>query len=200
MKPIIQTASGKFVSLTDPRPEDIVLADIARALSNLSRFTGHVGFYSVAEHSVGVAFLTEMFYSREYSGGFEKQAFKAGLFHDATEAYVGDVSSPLKSLLPGYQSIEKRFHEVISAKFSLHVFKVGGADLVKAADLAMLELERQRFFGREPDPAWPGFLPGFEVTSAELETVSDGALGAFDREPAAAWNLFVDATGRYGLP
>lgn len=206
MKPLIQTCTGKLIDLTAPTVADIDIRDIARSLSNLSRFTGHVGFYSVAEHSVGAAALTQFFAIREMKAVEENpllsaEAFKAGLLHDATEAYLGDVSSPLKSILPEYKRLEEQFHEVITERFRIHTFKVqtehGVVDLVKAADMAMLELERQRFFGLERDPAWPGFLPGYEIERDTFDELTDGRI-EFGRDPMAAWNLFADAWGPYG--
>ena len=52
----IQTYTGRAFDLLDPRPEQIDPLDIAHALSQICRFTGHVReFYSVAQHSVLVA-------------------------------------------------------------------------------------------------------------------------------------------------
>lgn len=42
-----------------------------------------------------------------------------GLLHDASEAYLGDVSKPLKELLPDYREIEDRFQRVIAEKFNI---------------------------------------------------------------------------------
>jgi 5'-deoxynucleotidase YfbR-like HD superfamily hydrolase len=86
----IQTWSGRRVFPLDARPSEICLDDVANALSNVCRFTGHVKFYSVAEHSVRV--------SRACPDG----AALFGLLHDAAEAYLGDVARPWKSCLYVY--------------------------------------------------------------------------------------------------
>ena len=52
----IQTYSGIEFYPLDPRIEEVKLLDIAHALSNICRFTGHCNeFYSVAQHSVLVS-------------------------------------------------------------------------------------------------------------------------------------------------
>jgi hypothetical protein len=60
------------------------------------------------------------------------------LLHDAVEAYVGDISSPLKSMLPGYRVIEERHKVALEKKFAV---SLGGA-YVKTVDLRMLATER----------------------------------------------------------
>ena len=78
------THAGKHVDPLNVRPEDICLEDIAFALSNISRFGGHVPFLSVAEHSVRVCMAAP------------PKLKKAALLHDAAEAYIGDIIWPLK--------------------------------------------------------------------------------------------------------
>lgn len=84
----ILTHTGKRPDLLHPRIEDICLEDIAHALARIGRFTGHGDcFISVAQHCVHVSDLCP----------FDLKPW--GLLHDATEAYLGDVSSPLKQAL-----------------------------------------------------------------------------------------------------
>jgi len=161
---MIQMAGGKYLDLENPNTGDIEFKDIASALSNITRFTGHVGFYSVAEHSVGVAAIARFFALR--AGEDAVEAFRAGLMHDATEAYLGDVSSPLKRLLPEYRRLEERWANAVELKFGVSLRH----PLVKAADLAMLEIERRRKFGIETSSQWPGFLPGYEITHEDLNS------------------------------
>lgn len=107
-KSSISTVSGRFFDILRPNDYAFDIEEIATALSNICRYTGHVEcFYSVAEHSVLVSRLVPC-----------KLAL-AGLLHDASEAFVGDVSSPLKKLLPEYQKIEDSVQEAIAKQFRL---------------------------------------------------------------------------------
>lgn len=104
----MQTYTGQQFYPMDPRVEDINHIDIAHSLSMQCRYNGHVKqFYSVAEHCVIISHLVE-----------PKHALWA-LLHDSTEAYVGDVISPLKHHLPQYREIEDRLMLVIAKKYCL---------------------------------------------------------------------------------
>jgi 5'-deoxynucleotidase YfbR-like HD superfamily hydrolase len=93
----------------NPKPEDILLEDIAHALSQICRFTGHTSLpYFVAHHSV----LVSRFVSPENA--------LWGLLHDAPEAYLNDLSSPLKTIINGdYHKLEDSIMSVIANKFGL---------------------------------------------------------------------------------
>lgn len=105
---VVQTASGRFVDLYDPRPETIVWEDVALALGAQARFNGHTRrFYSVAEHSVRVSFCVP-----------EEDALW-GLIHDAAEAYIGDIVSPVKRLCPELYVVERALLNVICDKLGL---------------------------------------------------------------------------------
>jgi len=107
-KTCITVHSGKYFDILDPVSFEYEIEDIATALSNLCRYTGHVDhFYSVAEHSVLVSQLVP-----------PKLAL-CGLLHDASEAFLGDISSPLKQLLPNYKDIENNVQEQIAKAFNL---------------------------------------------------------------------------------
>ena len=84
----IQTFTGKRVFPLRPRAEDIDIRDIAHALSLKCRFGGHISsFYSVAQHSVAVSTC------RWLTTPVERLW---GLLHDAGEAYLPDIASPIK--------------------------------------------------------------------------------------------------------
>ena len=109
----IQTHSGKAFYPFAPRPDDIDIEDIAHALAHQCRFGGHVSkFYSVAQHCVLIARVL-------HAQGFDKRTILAGLLHDATEAYLVDLPSPVKNMLPGYRDAENRLAAVIAEKFDL---------------------------------------------------------------------------------
>lgn len=129
MIPTIQTISGRYYNLEIPRPSEICLTDIAHALSNLCRFTGHsFQFYSVAQHSVIVSQIVP-----------PDLAF-AALLHDAHEAYVGDMSAPLKELLQEYQRVELLAANAVRLRFGVPLKM---PEAIKRADLVALATERR---------------------------------------------------------
>lgn len=127
--PTILTVSGNYFPLLAPSADDIRVVDIAHALSNLCRFTGHVReFYSVAQHSVLVSQIVP------------PEDALAALLHDASEAYITDISKPLKPHLGGYVEIETRIMEVVLQAFGLPTCL---PDSVKRADLILLATEKR---------------------------------------------------------
>lgn len=106
----IQTYSGVVLYPLDPRPEEILIEDIAHALSNTPRFTGHTKqFYSVAQHSVLVSYRVP-----------DEMALR-GLLHDASEAYINDIARPTKRMpfMHEYREIEKNLQAAIYKKFGI---------------------------------------------------------------------------------
>lgn len=127
----IQTFSGIAFQLFEPRADLVHLDDITHSLSQLPRFTGHAKRrYYIAEHSYHVAMLVPRRYRRE------------ALLHDAGEAYVNDLSSPLKHGpgMEGYRSIEKGVERAIAERFKLRVTPEA-KKAIKWADRQMLALE-----------------------------------------------------------
>ena len=104
----IAIVGNRFFDILKPEEHDYDIDCIATALSNICRYTGHVDkFYSVAEHSVLVSKLVPEKYALE------------GLLHDASEAFLGDVSSPLKKLLPDYKRIENNVQKAMADFYGL---------------------------------------------------------------------------------
>ncbi len=134
---VIRTFTGKYINVFDPQPHDICLEDIAHALSNLCRFGGHTRqFYSVAEHSIRTAKFVEPPYRL------------AALLHDASEAYLLDIPTPVKIMFPEYHKAEYRMMEVIAEKFG---FEYPLSDEVRMADKLMLQLEWLEFMTGSQD-------------------------------------------------
>ena len=134
MTPWIQTYTGKQFDLRDPTPSIICIEDIAHSLSNLCRYVGHSKtFYSVAQHSVIVSYnCTDV---------------RWGLMHDVAEAYIGDISRPLKTLLRDIQWIEYGIEYIIAEKFGLNL---PIPDEIKTVDNILLATERLYFMGEIP--------------------------------------------------
>lgn len=141
--PVIQTVGGRYVNPLDLQVEDIDITDIAHALANQCRFSGHVReFYSVAEHSVRVAEILE-------ESGQPLDVILQGLLHDASEAYLIDVPRPLKSeptFGDAYLEAEAAATLVIFAAFQLPAVE---PPEIKAADNVMLATERRDLMPRD---------------------------------------------------
>lgn len=147
------THSGTKVFCRVPRKEDIRIDDIAEALSKICRFNGHcAGFYSVAQHSVIAA-----------QHAAPRLKF-AALMHDAHEAYVQDVISPLKDCLgDNYRNIENKWEAAVRDRFGVN-YTLEDWKEIKKIDLRMLATEHRDLF-REGEE-WPvidGFEPFTEV-------------------------------------
>lgn len=135
----ILTHSGEHFDLLSPQPGMVKLLDIAHALAHTARFNGHTAWhYSVAQHSLLVASLVPA----------EHQL--VALLHDATEAYLGDVTRPLKLLLDRYQQLERRVWHSICARFSLNPII---PDCIHEADRIALVTERRDLMPRD-DAHW----------------------------------------------
>lgn len=107
MEPTIRTFTGKTVNPLDLSEDDIDIRDIAHALALCNRFAGHTRVpYSVAQHSVYTAVLCP-----EYP--------LTALLHDASEAYLGDVTKWVKQspVMLHYREVEERIQKTINKKF-----------------------------------------------------------------------------------
>lgn len=121
------------------------IKDIASSLSKICRWGGHCSeFYSVAEHSLMVHDLME---------GFGLGDPLEGLLHDATEAYLSDVISPHKPLMPDWKVLDSGLETKVRQHFYLPERKTPGC--TKADGLALYieayHLLPSKGFG----PAWP---------------------------------------------
>ena len=126
----IHTFSGIAFDLLDPKPEMILVEDIVHSLALINRFNGAAKFpYSVAQHSLYVA------------GLLPPDLKLHGLLHDAPEAYVGDMVSPLKKIMTEYKEVEAGIARVVAEIFGL---SWPAPPEVKKADLAVMSAEREQ--------------------------------------------------------
>lgn len=170
-EPWIETASGLHYHFLSPQLDEITIEDIAMALANKCRFSGHTQFYSVAEHSVCVAYR------------LPPTLRLAGLLHDAAEAYLGDIPSPLKQVLPEFKAIEKINEAAIENKFgiSLNLFE---RVTIKKADTQALYTEAYYLLPSKAQD-WGMFAQGEWVHEPEFKP------GCFP--PVIGYKMFMDA-------
>lgn len=109
--PFITTYTGKKFDPTEPDIALIDIDDVAHALSLLCRANGHFPeFYSVGIHSLNCA-------NEARARGYSARMQLACLIHDASEAYLSDITRPVKSVLPQYKNIENRLQNAIEEKW-----------------------------------------------------------------------------------
>jgi hypothetical protein len=160
----------------DPRSEEVRPEDIAHALSNRARWSGHSKrFYSVAEHSLRVmAVATELAIERRISTSL---VGPYGLLHDANEAYLPDVPRPVKPFIPGWLAIEARVQEVALERFSLPPPPAEVAEIVDDADAILLSIEARELF--DEDHYAVKKIPPIEVSPAVECAAKLGVYGVF---------------------
>jgi uncharacterized protein len=123
----IMLQSGSIFDLKEPETSEINIEDIAHGLAHTCRFAGQCkAFYSVAEHSVLVSKVVP-------------EAGLAALLHDAAEAFVGDMTRPLKQLLPEFAKIEKKIERAIFQRFEI---EWPPPSSIKAADYSVMAAEQ----------------------------------------------------------
>lgn len=146
---VVQLHSGFCVDLLAPDLRDLTLTDIATGLSRIARFVGATKGahpYTVAQHSCLVADILEQ---RRETHAMQK----AGLLHDAHEALMGDIISPVKAALGRHvvHELERRLQVALSARFGLGPM-IWCQPTLDQADADALATERRDLMAR---PTWP---------------------------------------------
>lgn len=142
---IFITHGNRLIDFANPQNSDIHIDDIIHHLARIPRFGGKLDrHYSVLDHSVYAAMI-----AKAYMKADEETVF-AVLMHDAQEAYLGDVPTPLKNLLPEYKLIEKEFERVIQNQFGIKM-TAKMKEMVKTADLLALKAEKNAFINTPPE-------------------------------------------------
>lgn len=132
------TYTGRKFYPADIRPGDICIEDIAHGLAGEMRFGGQSPRrITVAEHSILVA--------QVLSGSSRLM----GLLHDASEAFLKDIPSPVKVLLPDYKELESAVMRAVAYEFGLPAGFQHGAD-IKVADAYILTREQEVGWAEAP--------------------------------------------------
>lgn len=139
----ITTAHKIHFKPLEPRKEEIMIEDIAHALSLMTRANGHFPeFYSVGQHCIGC-------YKEAAARGLGEKISFICLLHDASEAYIADVTRPVKKELKEYLVIEKRLQNAIYERFLGTVPTEKEMKAVSEIDDAMLFYEFYHYMGEK---------------------------------------------------
>ncbi|ROR25138.1 hypothetical protein EC845_1178 [Comamonas sp. BIGb0124] len=158
----ILTSQGHEFDLALDTTNLYVLDDIASALAQINRFTGHaLRPYSVAEHSLLCAHIAQQ-------QGLPAIVQAAALMHDGHEAYVGDASSPAKAVLGDvWREFENRHMKAVRERYGLVETFAKYRATLHHIDLIALATERRDLIEYEPGRSsiWPSLdTKGQEVT------------------------------------
>jgi 5'-deoxynucleotidase YfbR-like HD superfamily hydrolase len=141
------------------------LEDIAHHLASVNRYGGAAIYpYSVAQHSVALAIGI-------WDATQDPFLCLDALFHDAGEAYVGDMRKPLKDRCPDFVAMEKPIDAAIRQAMQRRGIAVPSeeSDIVRVYDRRVVANERQfvmqpskqhwnEMDGHEPIPGLPPHL------------------------------------------
>lgn len=128
----IRTFTGLYMNVFVPTLEMIEIEDIVHGISVQPRFSGQLAhFYSVAQHSIWCV-------ERAQESGLSNALQFQCLMHDASEAYLMDIPSPIKARFPFYKEIENGLMLKIAEKFG---FDYPLNETVKEIDLNALKWE-----------------------------------------------------------
>lgn len=137
------------------------IRDIADSLSKLCRYGGHGRFYSVAQHSVLVSRLCPTL---------------EALLHDAHEAYIGDIASPVKWAI---EAIAPNSVAELDRRIAGHVRRSFGVQPTtspecKAADHKAMAIEYPVVFEGRALKTWRkvnGIEPDYSVPLVLMDSV-----------------------------
>lgn len=141
------TYRGTLFDIFNPDPNLINLHDIANALSKDCRYGGQIPFfYSVAEHCILLA-------SKFIEQGASMDVIRWALMHDAAEAYLRDIPSPIKARLffswssdimgtYPFEFVEDDILAAVAKRFKLPIII---PEDVLTADVAIRDEELARF-------------------------------------------------------
>lgn len=179
MNPVIRTFLGKNINPFKIELEDIHIEDIAHALALCNRFAGHTKRpISVAQHSVYVSMISGKHYkdcpcislvpSDSCNCGAPKFA-KQGLLHDASEAYLGDVTKWIKHTeeMKEFRRIEDEVQRMIYHKFGC---KFDVYPEVEDADRIMVRYEGKQGLGKSFKIDHPNYPP---LVKRQIERVGE---------------------------
>ena len=143
-----ETASGIMMDFNNPQSGTVNIEDMAWSLSGLNRYTGAGKFvkgYSVAQHSVLISWWLR-------DNGYNWDIQLEGLLHDAHEAYMGDIVTPLKRAIPAIADFELVFQTWVRSELGM---AAQFADLVEECDRRIVYDESKALlpipFGSHPN-------------------------------------------------
>ena len=170
----ITTYTGIRFVPTKPCEKDIKIEDIAHALSLICRGNGHVKhFFSVAQHSINCALEAK-------ARGYEKRVQMGCLLHDASEAYLSDITRPVKKYLPEYLKFEEQLQTMIDRKYISKPLTKSDYDQIRGVDDDMLYYELEALLKETQTGMPPVMSSQLRICVSPFEKVEQEFLALFE--------------------
>lgn len=173
MKDCLTTYTGVYFDTFAPEEDKIRIEDIAHALSLMTRANGHFPeFFSVAQHSIQCC-------REAIARNYVPRVVMACLLHDASEAYLADITRPVKKYMTMYIQIEEQLQNMIYRKYLGYVPQGEEAELISNIDDASLYYEFLHFMNEKLYESEPVMMsePIYEVR--QMKEVEEEFLALF---------------------
>lgn len=175
MSNYITTFTKKSFNPLVPEEKLIDIKDIAHALSLMTRANGHFKhFYSVGQHSINC-------FKEANARGYSKEVQLGCLLHDASEAYISDITRPVKRHLPEYLSIEGHIQKVIYIKFNLENLTAEDYKIIEEIDDSVLHYEFSELMGKSIFEVEPYIAIKHDFSLKGFQEVEEEFLQIFNR-------------------
>lgn len=167
MRDCITTYSKVEFNTLDPDPDSIRIDDIAHALSMMTRANGHFPqFFSVAQHSLQCA-------REAIARHYVPSVCMACLLHDASEAYLSDITRPVKKNMTMYLQIEEQLQNCIYEKYVGYVPIGEEQELVDNIDNACFYYEFKHFMNESVESVQPMMLSDLSYEVQDMKEVEE---------------------------
>lgn len=124
------------------------LNEIEAILSKLPRYLGRSD-RSVWEHSKCVASRThDLFCTDRGEKSWAEDAYFRALYHDASEAFTGDIPGPIKHLIPGLKDFEQKLQNCVYAYAGVSsegIVRRYGSQVLYEINRAVKEADREDY-------------------------------------------------------
>lgn len=191
----IETYTGRAFYPLNPSEDVISVIDIAHALSNQCRYSGHVEkFYSTAQHCCILAD-----YVANVSKGSPLDCLQI-LMHDSAEAYLVDIPRPVKQFMPMYRKWDRDITMCVRSWLGLYGVPI--PDWQDILDSAIVNDEREHLMcdsGLEWNHAVRAL--GVEINDAWLPPVAEQQfLMRYAQYSAAVFGKVQYLRSGWGIP
>ena len=174
MKECLTTYTKAAFNTFDPDEDKIDIRDIAHALSMMTRANGHYPeFFSVGQHSIQCC-------REAMKRNYVPEITLACLLHDASEAYLADITRPVKKNMTMYLQIEEQLQNLIYSKYLDFIPAGEQKILVQTIDDACLYYEFEHYMGEKIFPVAPVLMSEFKYEFQPMKEVEKEFLELFE--------------------